>query len=169
MYTDITRQMICELSHKAKMTFPDIVMTNRLTEFILYTSYIIHKNIALRSLYEYNSKFFSPTAWKHKADEDGCLETISVAIEHEIPFFAVHKLAAFNLNRRSRRIIAEFWYRRSLFVSEKTANSFLVGFRRKHRIDSGIRYIKALPGRGMRFAARTLRRLTGVQITKSNR
>jgi hypothetical protein len=160
MYTDIVRRMIDELSQKSGMTFPDIVISNKLTEFILYTSYIIHKNIVLRSLYEFSSKFFAPTIWEHKANENGCLETISEAIEHKTPFFAVHKLAVSNLNRRSRRIVADFWYRRSLFTSEKTANSFLVRFRRKHRIDLCIRYINTLPRRATRFAARKLRSIT---------
>jgi hypothetical protein len=146
IYTGIVLDLIREMEARVKEPFPSVFVSNQLTEFFLYTGYIVKCGIDLKSIYDFH-QLFCPIVWAHTADKKGCLEAVTAANEQRTPFFAVHRLAIRNLSNESRVIIADFWKNRDLFKTKDTASIFLVKLRRKLLLYSLRQYVRRLPPR----------------------
>jgi hypothetical protein len=127
MYTEIVRKLIRDISDKERTPFEKTFIQKRLTEFFLYTGYIIQCGMKLDELYDFH-QVYCPIVWEHAACEDHCIEQINHANKWQTPFFAVHRKALINLNRVSTQLIAEFWYNRKLFGSKEAAVNFISDF-----------------------------------------
>jgi hypothetical protein len=131
MYTDIARRLIHDISEKEHAQFETVFVRNRLTEFFLYTGYIMQSGISVKSLYDFRQGV-CPGVWPNHADEKGCTSQIAHSNESQTPLFGVHSQAIAALGKRERNLIAGFWFNRGLFETKDAANLFLLTFRRRY-------------------------------------
>ena len=130
MYTDIVRKLIHDISEKEHARFETVFVRNKLTEFFLYTGYIMRSGISVKSLYEFY-QLFPPAVWPTTVDEKGCASQIARSNEWQ-PVFGVHSQAIAALGQCERNLIAGFWFNRGLFETKAAANLFLLTFRRRY-------------------------------------
>jgi Family of unknown function (DUF6492) len=131
MYTDIVRKLIHDISENEHARFETVFVRNKLTEFFLYTGYIMQSGISVKSLYDFH-QLFPPSVWPNTADEKGCTLAITRSNESQTPLFGVHRMAIAALGQRQRNLIAGFWFNRGLFETKDAANLFLLTFRRRY-------------------------------------
>jgi Family of unknown function (DUF6492) len=156
MYTDIVRRLVQDVSERENSTFEAAFIKNRLTEFFLYTGYIIKCGSDLAELYDFH-QVFCPIIWGHTADEKGSQEAVAKAREQRTPFFALHRRAILNLRPQAQSAVAEFWSSRGLFVSASAADSFLSAFRRRYHFHVWSKFLRSIP-RKLRSRASSLAR-----------
>jgi Family of unknown function (DUF6492) len=131
MYTDIVRKLVHDISEKEHAQFETVFVRNRLTEFFLYTGYIMQSGISVRTLYDFN-QVFCPVVWPEIADEKGCTSAITRSTERQAPLFGLHRRAIASFGKRERNLVAEFLFNRNLFETKEAANLFLLAFRRRY-------------------------------------
>ena len=137
MYTDIVRRLVHDIGEKDHARFETVFVRNQLTEFFLYTGYIIKSGVSVGALYDFHQPF-CPVVWPETADEKGCTSAIAHSSESRTPLFGIHRRAIVTFGKRERDLIAEFWFNRNLFETKEAANLFLLAFCRRYmRLQTG--------------------------------
>jgi hypothetical protein len=151
MYTNVVRELIEYFSIRETCSFENLFIRNKLTEFFLYTGYILMHRINLTTLYSFH-QVDCPIVWIGDADEKGCTLAVAIATEQQSPFFGVHRRAILKMNARSRQAIANFWHNRMLFPTNHSAKVFLTKVRIRLLYNRCKRYLISLPQRVLRLS-----------------
>jgi Family of unknown function (DUF6492) len=132
IYTEIARKMIVDLSNREGRRFELAFTKCKLTEFFAYTCFVINDRRDLAALYDFHQPA-TPCIWEHTATRSGCQETVAQALAQRSPFFALHRSAIAKLDADARKVVAGFWFARSLFETSERADTFLAELQLKSR------------------------------------
>jgi hypothetical protein len=125
----IVLSMIAEIELTSGRAFADEFIANNLTEFFLYSGYILKHGLKLEDMYDFH-KMYCPIIWPRSADLNGCQTAISQVEEGGGPIFSIHRNALANICNDSLQILALFWKERHLFNSVEDAERFIVNSKR---------------------------------------
>lgn len=125
----IVQAMIAEIESISGRAFADEFVANELTEFFLYSGYILRSGLKLEDVYDPH-QIFCPVIWPRSADLKGCQRAISLVEDRCRPIFSIHRNALARLHDDSLHILALFWMERHLFDSVADANHFTLDIRR---------------------------------------
>jgi hypothetical protein len=131
MYTDVVESLIHYIRQKEGIAFEETFGQNALTEFFLYTGYLIITDAALEKMYDFHQQARQITIRMRHADYKNCHAAVDSASQTQTPFFAVHRRTIPSLSRESIALIAEFWSSRKLFESKNAATLYLEGLQKK--------------------------------------
>ena len=129
--TASVRRMTDELARREGESFEALFVRHNFTEFFLYSAWLLKTPGAFEALYLVGD-FELPGVWKHYADADGCRRTIASLDRAMAPMFGIHRDALALLDRRARRVVADFWAERGLFPSREAAEAFILDHRARY-------------------------------------
>ncbi len=133
-FTMLTREaleLVREVEHKEGNAFASVFLQRKLSEFFLYAGFLVSKG-TLWQIYE-RTQVNEPQVWPGNAGEEGCAKAIQQADQSGFPFMTIHRQALAKLDKKSRRLMAEFWHKRSLFASARAGLRFLRDPNRSHQ------------------------------------
>lgn len=163
--TAIVRELIAGIEQNSGLRFAQEFVRNSLTEFFLYSGWIIASGRALEDVYDFH-QVSCPNVWPHSANLSGVKAAIRQANEGHAPIFTVHRKALGALDPQSLDVLAGFWTEREAFPSVEDARSFITDFRAAFEREERIRRLRDLPHKATAFG-RELRRT--VQKHRANR
>ncbi len=123
MLTNEVLELVREIEQREDRPFASVFLDRKFSEFFLYAGFLVSKG-RLWQLYD-RTQVHEPQVWPGNADEAGCSKAIRLADHTGFPFMTVHRQALAKLDKKARRLIAEFWYARGLFASAMDALRFL--------------------------------------------
>ncbi|WP_210480601.1 DUF6492 family protein [Naasia sp. SYSU D00948] len=126
--TDLVRALIADIERRTGRPFAKEFLRNELTEFFLYSGWIIARGPGLEQVYDLDMPA-SPALWPKAANEAGVRAAIGTVEERSAPFFAVHRRALAGLPDDGAALLAQFWASRALFPSVSEAQEFISAFR----------------------------------------
>lgn len=153
--TSIVRELVAGIERRSGNTFPREFVAHDLTEFFLYSGWIIASGRSLDEVFDLH-QISCPNVWPHSANLAGVELAIKQSEESGAPLFTVHRKALGRLDARSLELLADFWTGRQLFAGSAAAQGFLAGFRQEFEKLERNRRIRDLPHKA-RAAGRALR------------
>ena len=108
---------VVDYAEKQSGSLKKFMADNNITEFFLYSAYLISKN-RLSTLYELHSIPY-PVLWPGRASPDDANEAIAASRSSESPFFGVHRRAGLGAHKLAREKIAEYLFEAGLVASQK--------------------------------------------------
>ncbi|NJN91756.1 MAG: hypothetical protein HC878_16265 [Leptolyngbyaceae cyanobacterium SL_5_14] len=117
-------ETIAEVELKSGKSFAKEFVRNNLTEFFLYSSYILSSGRKFDDVYDFD-QYLCPIIWGHTAELNDCQAQISYAKEREMPIFSIHRKALPLLCNDSIQTLALFWKDCCLFDSVSAAVHFI--------------------------------------------
>ena len=159
---DLVLELIDDIEQRSGNPFPDEFVEHGLTEFFLYSAWLVSKGRTLDEAFEVHDEF-CPVVWPGKADAAGVRRAIENVHRLHAPVFGVHRRALRRLDAEASALLASFWSQVGLFESTDRALAFISEFQRTYA-----RINRAKQLRELRYRARTLpqaaaRRLSGKQ------
>lgn len=125
IYRQIALDLIDYVERREGKPFQEAFLAERLTEFFLYSGYILKRGWRFEDLYNFNQPE-SPVVWDYKdAGALGLLKAIGLAELNGLPVFSLHRRAIADLDSIGREIVAQFWVRRRLQPSVQSGINFL--------------------------------------------
>ena len=148
--TSYVQDVIAQVSKREGAPFPTAFISNKLTEFFLYSGYLVSCG-KLNEIYEF-SQPICPIVWAHTATVTACQNAVEAAQDTRLPFFSIHRRAMAAPAQPAREVIAKFWQQRRLFDS----------------VESGVSFI-ADPNRGRPAPTHQIRRRLGALLSRIRR
>jgi putative sterol carrier protein len=125
MLTSRARKVVADINAAEGRPFAQAFVDRRLIEFILYGASIVASGQSIDDLYD-RTQPECPTIWPGRsATLEECTVAVARAAAGDCPCFAIHRLAATELEADARATIARFWCDRGLFASENAGVEFL--------------------------------------------
>ena len=121
---EIVLETIAEVELKSNNSFAEEFVKSNLTEFFLYSSYILRSGRKFEDVYDFD-QYLCPIIWAHTAELNACQNRISYVKELEMPIFSIHRKALPLLCNDSMQTLALFWKERCLFDSVSAAIHFI--------------------------------------------
>ena len=140
----IVQSMIAEIELTSGRAFAEEFLENKLTEFFLYSGYILRSGLRLEDVYNFH-QIFCPVIWEYLADINGCQTQISLAEERGTPIFSVHRKALALLHDDSMQALASFWTERRLFDSIPEAYRYILKSRRTIARAARVKRLRGIP------------------------
>jgi hypothetical protein len=162
--TSLVVAMIRDLERRSGRSFADEFVANDLTEFFLYSGWLVAGGRSLEDVYDIQPTPW-PAVWPASANCGGVEEAIDRAVERRSPGFAVHRKALARLDAGNAGRLAAFWAGRGLFPSVDEAERFIAGFGRSYRRARVAKQLRELPHRARRGVRGQLRNLGGGPAT----
>ncbi|RLE32283.1 MAG: hypothetical protein DRJ61_09920 [Acidobacteria bacterium] len=156
--TTTVLEMIQGIEDRSGRRFAEEFVLQDLTEFFLYSGWIISRGRELAELYDFH-QIFCPMIWPKAADPESCKNALDKASRRGIPFLSVHRGALPNLEPKSIDLLARFWVDRNLFSSTEDAKHWLAECLREIRRHSRIKGLLSGPYRLVTLPWRVKRRL----------
>jgi hypothetical protein len=147
--TTLVRTMMRDVERRRGRPFADEFVANDLTEFFLYSGWLVANGRSLDDVYEFQRGPW-PTIWPGSANGGGVDEAIRHAEERRSAGFAVHRRALARLDAHNSRTLAAFWTSKGLFATDADAEHFIAAFARAYRRGQFARQIRELPHRARR-------------------
>jgi Family of unknown function (DUF6492) len=160
--TGIVRAMIADIEQKAGRNFGQEFIARDLTEFFLYSGWIIAGGRSLHDVFDLH-QVACPVVWPKAATLAGVETAITAATERQTPVFTVHRRALARLDPAAGGTLARFWVDRGLFGSLEQADQFITDFQQAYQREMRKQRLRELPHRlrslPHRVKRRTLRKL----------
>ena len=150
------RAMMADLAQKSGRTFGSEFVAQDLTEFFLYSGWIVAGGRPLAEFFDLQD-VAAPVVWPKAANRAGIEAAVTADAERQTPFFAVHRRALAQIDPAGITVLAEFWCERGLFDSVGAAETFVAEFQQAYRRELRRQQIRELPHK-IRSAPRKLRR-----------
>lgn len=151
--TTLVTSMLSDIEDRSGRPFADEFVANELTEFFLYTGWLLAGGRTFNDVFAVNQAPW-PVVWPGSLDRGGVGEAIAHACERGSPGFGVHRKALARLDRRNAGALAAFWTGRALFPSADAAERFIAEFRRTYRRARVAKQVRELPHRARRVPRR---------------
>lgn len=123
MITDIAKQLINDIESKENCSFAETFLKNQLTEFFLYSCYILSIGKKLEDYYTFDN-VLRFGLWGHY-NNASMQSTIKDALD--VPFLSVHRRCYKNMDNITIKMLAQLWYNQNLFSSYQDAERFVKG------------------------------------------
>jgi hypothetical protein len=130
--SQLVRELITGIDKRSGRTLAREFLTEDLTEFFLYTAWIISSGRPLAQVFDFH-QVFCPVVWPRGANAEGVAKAITSAKESRAPLFSVHRRALGVLDEASSTLLAEWWTSRSLFGSVREAATFISEYQLHYR------------------------------------
>ena len=155
--TQTVRSMIADVQTRAGRPFAQEFVDHELTEFFLYSAWVISQGRALEEVFDLVDAR-CPLIWPGSARLGGAHAAIEQARQSSSPLFGVHRKALDRLDADGRQVLAEFWVERGLFRSAGDAHDFIAAFKSTLRREARTKRVRELPIRLRLVARQALRR-----------
>lgn len=142
--TALVRAMMSDIERRAGRSFAREFVRADLTEFFLYTGWILSSGTPIGTVYELHEDP-NPTVWPRGAHTAGVRAAVDAAASGRSPFFTVHRRAFPLLDAAARGQLADFWSDRGLFDSADDAAVFLRRYGRQVARSSRAQRVRELP------------------------
>jgi hypothetical protein len=149
---DLVQPMIRDLEHRSGRPFAQEFLANGLTEFILYSAWIIASGRDLAEVFAVHD-VFCPVIWPRAATAEGCRDAIATAVVGRAPVFSAHRRALARLDTEATSLLAQFWTERGLFPTAEQAAGFVQRFQRDYPRQERRQRLRSLPGKLTRVTA----------------
>ncbi len=159
--TNLVRDMMIDIEQKSGRSFPDEFVVQELTEFFLYSGWLLSKGIKLEDFFHFHQRFCQ-IVWGHLFSVDDCKFAIRVASDGAEPFFSVHRKAIARFDLPQHVLISKFWFDQKLFASHNEALEFITSFQKKLNKYQKFDRIRSLPAQMITV----LRRMTVKKIQR---
>lgn len=160
----MVRELVSGVQARSGRSIGHEMVSKGLTEFFLYTGWIIASGRSLSDVYEVENQNW-PTVWPHSARSDGVRRAIDAAGPDSGPIFSVHRRALGVLDADSAGLLAEFWTSRGLFATLGDAAAFIAQFQESYESEAARQRRRDLPNKLIR-APRSLGRRLGRVIAR---
>ncbi|NEM89982.1 DUF6492 family protein [Galbitalea soli] len=124
LYSGEVRRMIADVTAKAGRPFAREFVTRRLTEFFLYSGWIVASGRSLDEVYDL-TQAPAPAVWPKDANPAGIARAIEKSDVSPSPVFSIHRRAIASLAPDAGSALVEFWTGRGLFPDSQAARAFL--------------------------------------------
>lgn len=141
--------LMADTESRLGVDFAHGFLANEMTEFQMYTGWILSRGTALEQHFELRQVTW-PIVWSHIADPEGVRQTIALAGE-TTPLFSVHRAALSEIGPDAATLLASFWVSRGLFPSEPAALTFIARFQRRSIRKTWRRKARHAPRRALRL------------------
>jgi len=131
LITEVVRALVRDVEARAGCAFPREFVRQDLTEFILYSSWLVASGTPLPQAYALDQPR-CPTVWPRSADAAGVERAVEESDGRDAPLFAVHRRALAVLDAPTSGMLADFWVERGLFPSAADALRFVTEFQAGH-------------------------------------
>lgn len=153
----LVRELMRDVARRAGRSFPAEFVGAELTEFFLYTAWLLASGRQLGDVFHVHEGL-STTVWPRMADAAGVAEAITQGSDQRHPVFSVHRRALIGLDDEARQLLAEFWASRGLFDSPPDAEGFLAAFAASAPLAERRQRRRELPLRALTGVRRAVRR-----------
>lgn len=143
--TALMREMMRWIEARSGRRFADEFVLRELTEFFLYSGWLLATGRKLEDVYRFHQRFCQ-IIWGHLYAVEDCVGAIDAARAAREPFFSVHRKAIAEFGDAQIALVAGFWHERGLFATARDADTFLRGFRDgfvRHRRFDRVRAVPA--------------------------
>jgi hypothetical protein len=130
MYTDVTNDLIDSIGRCSGRPFEEEFISQKLTEFFLYSAWVVKKFGSIEKLYSY-SNLYSPTIWEHKVEISEIKEELAHGVGRS-PFINIHRRSIFKMKDSGLEYIAELWTSAGLFEDRQSALDFIRGYKKSY-------------------------------------
>jgi hypothetical protein len=130
IYTDVANDLIKSISQASGRTFEEEFINQKLTEFFLYSAWVVKKFGSIEKLYSY-SKLYSPTIWEHKVEISQIKEELAHGAGRS-PFINIHRRSIFKMRNSGLEYIAQLWTSAGLFEDQQSAIEFIKGYKKAY-------------------------------------
>ena len=128
METRVVRALLAGFRFGGRSTFAESFEAAGVTEFFLYSCWILQSGTTFDELYD-GTSIESPTVWAGASDLVGVRRATGEAIKKNSAFFAVHRRALGKLRRPARTELARYWASTQLFPTSAKARAFIFAYR----------------------------------------
>lgn len=157
--TKLVLEMIADIERSSGRTFGEEFVDNELTEFFLYSAWLISQGRSLDEVFDLAGTSCQ-VLWPGSATPSGVVSAIARIVESDWPLFGVHRKALGKLNEHGRVNLADFWVQKFLFESRGEALEFILEFERRLRRESRSKRLREAPIR-LRARVRKLAKKAG--------
>ena len=147
MNREVVSAMIDDIESSAKRPFSDQFVRADLTEFPLYSAWLLRRDGGWDDTYV-DAAIQAPTVWGGKASRAGVREAIRHAEETDAPAFGVHRRALNRLDDVAAAELGAFLAQRGIVSGEKEFRALRRMFRRQYATEIARARIAALVRRG---------------------
>jgi Family of unknown function (DUF6492) len=156
--TQTVRQLITSVESASKRSFAEEFVANELTEFFLYSAWVLTTGRTLADFYDLQENG-CPTVWPRGATVEGVSAAIKQSQDRQAPVFAVHRKALAALTGDAASELASFWTRSGLFATTDNAERYISEFARTFTKQARIQRVRELPRRALVLSRRLSWRL----------
>jgi hypothetical protein len=128
LYTEFTRELLADLEERSGRRFGEEFIRAKLTEYFLYSSWLVARGHALEVLYD-PSGIPCPAIWPKGGNTAGVERALASVTAQNPAMFSVHRTALARMDREATRLLSEFWLSRQLFSSRREVRSFIRAYR----------------------------------------
>lgn len=159
--TRLVTTLIREVESASGRDFAAEFIANDLTEFFLYSGWLIRRAGRTDDVVETTGKM-AETVWPGSAGSEQVEVTIQRALDSGVPLFAVHRNALPRLGSEAVARLADFWSARGLFASADEAGEFVHAFVADHARHDRRQAIRDVPARARTALRRARTRTTAL-------
>jgi len=141
LYTDRVLALIADIESSSGRRFADEFIRAGLTEYFLYSAWLLSKGEQLDELYD-PSGVDCPAIWPRGANVAGVTKAVTEVHSGNPALFSVHRTALARMDAASVRILTDFWVERGLFDSSSSARGFVRSYRARYFPAMGIKKIR---------------------------
>lgn len=123
MYTNITKDLVSQITTKSGNSFNDEFIARGLTEFFLYGAWLIKCNINVDEIYFFVDQL--PNVWPKMVNDGGLERALGLARVTNAPIFTVHRKALARIDKVHLEKLAQFWVERQIFSTQADAITFV--------------------------------------------
>jgi hypothetical protein len=156
--TSLVAAMLRDIERRSGRPFAEEFVANDLTEFFLYTGWLIAGGRSLDDVYDIHQAPW-PVVWPGSANRGGVEDAIARADERRSPGFAVHRKALAHLDGENAKTVARFWTDKHLFSSVGEAERFIADHAHAYRRARVRKQVRELPHRARRVPRQMRERL----------
>jgi hypothetical protein len=131
LYTDKVRSLIADVERSAGTSFSAEFIREGLTEYFLYSAWLISQGETLEELYD-PAGVDCPAIWPRGANVAGVTEAVSAVHARNPAMFSVHRTALARMNAPSVDVLGGLWVERGLFSSPARARGFVRSYRARY-------------------------------------
>ena len=155
---ELVLAMVADIEARSGRPFAEEFAAHELTEFFLYTAWIVARGRPLEDVFDFH-QVFCPVVWPRRADRAGVEAAIAQARSGRTPLFAVHRRALNRLDDEGARALATYWTDLGLFESVPAAERFVRDFRAAFVRTERAKKVRELPYRAVTVLRRARHRL----------
>lgn len=154
----LVRELMRDVSRRAGRPFATEFVRAELTEFFLYSAWLLAGGRRLEEVFEVHAGL-TTTVWPRAADAAGVAAAVASVTGHGHPLFAVHRRALTGLDAAAREQLAAFWVDRGLSDTTADAARLLTDFAASAPVAERRQRRRELPLRALTGVRRLERRL----------
>ena len=142
--TEQVRALIDYLDDRSEDTFAEEFVKQGLTEFFLYSAWLLAQGISLDDFFELEQTP-CPTVWPGTASVETLRDALHRADADGSPLFSVHRKALARFDDDAVGLLVDFWVARGLFDDSGQAHRFLQWHWRAYRLGETRRRMREAP------------------------